>query len=59
MLREMMFYVQDEWLQWEKWEAVTGLLHQQEAQVLCSSAIKHFLGKFTILFVRLSGLVLQ
>lgn len=55
----MMFCVQDEWLRWETWEAVTGLLHQQEAQVLCSSAIKHFLGKFTILLVRLSRLMLQ
>lgn len=55
----MMFHVQDEWLRWEKWETVTLLLHQQEAQVLCSSAIKHFLGKFTILFVRLIRLILQ
>jgi hypothetical protein len=54
-----MFLVQDEWLRLEKWEAVTGLLHQQEAQALCSSAIKDFLGKFTILFVRLSRLMLQ
>ena len=28
-------------------EAVSGLLHQHEAQVLCSSAIKRFLGKLT------------
>jgi hypothetical protein len=45
-----MFPVQGEWLHQERWEAVTGLLHLQEAQVLCSSAITGFLGKFKMLF---------